>query len=234
MFNTIERLRCYRVRDSTRQNYYLIWKSFNTFLLRLDEMPSSWEEKLTLFVGYLVDQKKQSSTVKSYISAIKAVLLEEGVKLSEDHYLWNSLTRACRYMNDKVKLRFPIHKKLLNVLLSQLEQLFAFQPYLLKLYKAMFSAAYYGMFRIGEITKGSQPILARDVHVGQNKTKLLFVLRSLKTHGKHVKPQFVKIPSSVLGEKSLPQNMSFYPFTEFFTDSRWIFGYGRTFLCLQR
>ena len=76
--NTIERLRLLRYRNSTRRNYYIIWKAFNKFFLKLDIKPDSWEDRLTLFVGYLIDQNKQSATIKSYISAIKAVLKEDG------------------------------------------------------------------------------------------------------------------------------------------------------------
>ena len=57
----------------------------------------------------------------------------------------------------------------------------------------MFIAAYYGMLRISEIASGPHCIKATDVHIGENKLKILFVLRSSKTHGKDSKPQLVKI-----------------------------------------
>ena len=55
---------------------------------------------------------------------------------------------------------------------------------------------YYVLFRIGEITSGSHPVLAKDVHIALNKNKLLFMLRSLKTHTKGTFPQSVKITST--------------------------------------
>ena len=72
--NIIERLRHQQYRDSTRKNYYAVWKVFSDFFVKLDFRPHLWEDRLTLFVGYLIDNKRQSSTVKSYVSAIKAVL----------------------------------------------------------------------------------------------------------------------------------------------------------------
>ena len=51
------------------------------------------------------------------------------------------------------------------------------------------------MLRIGEVTLGPHAILARNVNVGINKKKLLFVLNSSKTHGKGQNPQMVKITS---------------------------------------
>ena len=47
-------------------------------------------------------------------------------------------------------------------------------------------------FQVGELMSGSHPILAKNIHVGLNKMKMLFLLNSSKTH-KGDKPQVVKI-----------------------------------------
>ena len=70
--------------------------------MQLDVTPASWEEKIILFVGFLMEQNRQSATIKSYVSAIKAILREDGIILSEDTYLLTSLTKACRLKNDVV------------------------------------------------------------------------------------------------------------------------------------
>ena len=69
--------------DSTRKNYYVVWKLFNKFLMRLDVKPTDWEDRLILFVGHLVNEKRQSAMVRSYVSAIKTVLKDDGYKISE-------------------------------------------------------------------------------------------------------------------------------------------------------
>ena len=78
---------------------------------------------------------------------------------------------------------------------------------------------------MGELTMGTHPILAKDVHIATNKHKLLFVLHSSKTHGKNDKPQKIKItglPKSVTNQKILTRldsmetqrkSHSFCPFT---------------------
>ena len=78
--------------------------------MRLDRKLRNWDQRLTLFVGYLIENKKQSSTVKSYISAICAVLQDNGIKLSDDQYLITSLTKACRLVNDKVHHTLKIQR----------------------------------------------------------------------------------------------------------------------------
>ena len=152
-----------------------------------------------LFAAYLVDGDKKESTVKSYISAIKTTLKENNIQLSEDTYLLNSLTRACKFNNTRATIRLPIHKDLLHLVLRQIDQKFLktdSQPHLATLYKAIFATRYYRLFRIGEITKGTHLIQARDVHIGINKQKILFMLRTSKTHWKDSMPQSVKISSS--------------------------------------
>ena len=70
------------------------------------------------------------------------------------------------------------------------------QPYLCFLYRAILSTAYYGLFRVGELTKGEHPVLAKDIFIANNKNKMLFILRTSKTHWTDSKPQRVKITSS--------------------------------------
>ena len=183
-------------RDTTLANYYGIWKHFNEFFIKLDTKPRTWEDRLILFVGHLINNNRKSSTIKSYISAIKTVLRLDGEHIDEDKYLLKSLTRACKLNNDKVNTRLPIQKGMLAIILNQTELRFQSQPYLAKLYCALFTAAYFGLLRIGEVAVGNHTILAKDVHIGSNKQKLMFVLHTSKTHGLNKEPQIVKITST--------------------------------------
>ena len=176
-------------------NYYSVWKSFNKFFVRLDVRPEQWEDRLTLFVGYLIQTKKKSTTIKSYISAIRAVLSDIGVELNENKNLLSSLTRACKLNNDKIRTKIPIQKPLLNAILKKCHKMLTDegQTYLGSLYRAIFATAYYGLLRVGEVTKGDHPVKARDVHIAVNKKKIQLVLRSSKTHTEGDKPQIITI-----------------------------------------
>ena len=127
------------------------------------------------------------------MSALKAILAELDVRINEDRFLLTSLTRACRINNDKVKIRHPIRKGLLALILHQISQIFSSQRYLILLYQAIFAAAYYGLLCISKVAKGPHTIKAHDVHIGVNKDKMLFTLRTFKTHGEDAMPQLVKI-----------------------------------------
>ena len=186
----------------------------NKFLLNLDSrLIVSWEEKTALFGAYLVDNGIQSSTLKSYFSAIKHVLKLDGYQWDDTKVLLSSLVRSCKLVNDKVKTRLPIQKGLLEMLLFEIDRKYyttSQQPYLAILFKAIFSLAYYGMLRVGELAFGNHSIKACNIHVGNNKDKILIVLYSSKTHGKESRPQKVKI-SALEGSDRNPKKI-FCPF----------------------
>ena len=208
----VERLKMDRVRDTTKNNYYGIWRSFNEFFIKLDLKPETWEERMVLYAGYLADNQQKSATIKSYMSAIKSVLKDDGVEICEDRFLLTSITRACGYKNDRITTRLPIQKGILNILLNNLFQIFQDQPYLLALYQALFITAYFGMFRVGELTTGTHPVLAKDVHIADNKNKMMFVLHTSKTHWTNNNPQIIKISSVKQNNSSSANSLWFCPY----------------------
>ena len=153
---------------------------------------------MILFVGYLIESKKKSQTIKSYISAIRALLRDDRITLNENKYLLTVLTKACKFRNDRVRTRLPIGRRLLEMILEETEIYFLGQGqvFLCRLYKALFAIGYYGLLRVGEITSGDHPVRVGDVKIADNKNKMMFILRTLKTHWKNVKPQTVKICST--------------------------------------
>ena len=150
---------------------------------------------MVLFVAKCVEDGRASATVKSYASAIKTVLRTEGIFIDSHLYKLKFLAKACRITNDQVKTRLPIKKGLLGIILDKLKFIFNSQPYLEKLYKAIFVLAYYGLMRIGELTTGNHPIKVVDVHKGKNKEKIQVVLQTSKTHSRADLPQVIKVES---------------------------------------
>ena len=212
----MEQLKLQRHRNSTQRNYYSVWKTFNKFYIKLDKKPVDCETRIVLFVAHLVTDNKKSTTIRSYLSAIKAILADHlNIRLNQDQYLINSLTRACKLKNDSYRVRLPVQKDLLQIMLKKIQQHFLAegQIYLMHLYMAMISTAYYGLFRVSEITHSEHTIKAADVSIGINKCKLMFILRSTKTLYKSSKPQVVKISAtSKTDESSTGKEKYFCPY----------------------
>ena len=200
----IESLKGQQHRGSTWKNYYSMWRTFNTFYIKFDFKPGNWEDRITLFVAHLIHHGRKSTTIRSYVSALKAVLVNVNISINEDKCLLSSLTRACKLRNDHVRLIFPIQKDMFNMILYTTEFHFMNegQVYLVKLYKVLFSTAYDRLFRVGELTMSPPVVRVSDVHIGQNKKKMLFMLRSSKTHDEGNLPQTVKIVSNCISEKN--------------------------------
>ena len=166
----------------------------------------------------MADNGVKSTTLKSYFSAIKNVLLKDGYPWNDQKVLLNALVKGCKIKNDVIKTRLPIQKKLLELLLFETERHFggkhknsqAPQPYLEILYKAIFSIMYYGMMRVGEVASGSHPVRACDIHIGSNKNKIMLVLYTSKTHSWESKPQKIKI--SAVKNKGKQKIRFFCPF----------------------
>ena len=139
--------------------------------------------------------------------------------LIADNYKWDdkvvalsSLSRACKLKNDVVRTRLPIHYKLLETILFEVQRMFRkkVQPYLEMMYKALIVLGYYGLMHVGELTHSQHVLKARDVLLGTNKDKLLLVLYSSKTHDIHARPQKIKITANKMQE--FKQRRHFCPF----------------------
>lgn len=162
-----------------------------------------------MFCAYLIHQGTiQSSTIKSYVSAIKAILKLDGYNWDDQKIYLTSLTRTCKLHNDIITCRLPIQHSLLELILFELDHIYHNQPYLATMYKSMFSVSYYGLLRIGETTESQHVLKACNVHMGQNKNKILLVLYSSKTHSKVNYPQQIKIHA--IGDSSGENPFSFF------------------------
>ena len=160
----IDRLVSHSQCSSTAQTYLAVWRQFNKFVISLDVKPQSWEDRVTLCVGYKVDQGMQSSTVRSYVSAIKKLLMDDGYAWDEQKVVLGSLTKACKIINDRVHTRLPIQCSLLEMILFEIKRIFGLngQSHLETMYLALFALSYYGLMRISEVTYSDHMVKAKD------------------------------------------------------------------------
>lgn len=158
MLEILEKLWYQTTRNSTAKTYYNIWTNFKKIIIKLDVKPKNWESGVSLYGAYLVDRGFQSVTIKTYVSAIKKILVNDKYKWNDNLVLLNTLTKACRLKNDRLTTRLPIKSNLLELILFELERIYQDQYYLEILYKTIFLMSFYGFLRIGEATKGDHII----------------------------------------------------------------------------
>ena len=114
-------------------------------------------------------------------------------------FLLSTFTKSCKLKNDTVFIRLPITKGLLELLLFQVQKKYRKQPYLTKLYQALFAISYHGLLRIGETTHSKHTLRVGDVHSSTNTHQVLLVLRSSKTHTVADRPQKIHIEAEHSG-----------------------------------
>ena len=176
--------------------YHSVWRKFNEFVIKLDNIPKTWEEKTSLYCTYLIMSKKlQSSTVKSYISGIKAKLRTDGYDWNNKLAQFSSLLTTCRERNDLADDRLPIQQGLLQMILCEINRSLKeiHTIYNVILYRTIFLTLYYGLMRIGELVEGEHILKVTDVHEAANKNQYLLVLYSSKMHNVGTRPQKICI-----------------------------------------
>lgn len=186
------------IAPGTQVTYHTIWKGFLNFLRGFDQLPERYEDKMVLFAAFLADTMHKPATIASYMSAIRYKLVHDGYPLNDDKAKLASIVRTSKLKNNRVHNRMPVNRRMLRDLLDAVNIRYDDQPYLRAMYRCLFMLAYYGLLRIGELTKGTHLILAQDVHMSNNwKRKIQLVLRSSKTHGRGDRPQIITIPNKV-------------------------------------
>ena len=228
--NLLEQLRSEGHKDTTKLAYYNRWKNFNQFLIRLDRMPPMWEDRVCLYVTFLICEKGlQSSTIKSYISAIKSVLRNDDYDWNDGRMILNTLTKSCKFKNDRVKTRLPIQKGLLEMILFDIRKRYLDQPFLEAMYISAYLLAYYGLMRVGELAYSQHSLKAANIHkarLNTSKRRLCLILYSSKTHDESMLPQKIKIYGSNTIEISDQHGSQAYTITDkrkqYFCPVEWV------------
>ena len=148
--------------------YHHTWYKFN-FLIELDIWPESWDDRIELFTANLIQKGSPELMIKSYVSAVRAVLREDRIEVSDKSIALSSLKYTS---NPSSFIRLPIQIRLLELVSETLDIFYLWkcnQPYLNLLYKSLLLMGYYGMMHIGEMTdaEGQHMIKFRDVHFGK-------------------------------------------------------------------
>ena len=143
----------------SRRSYQRAWIIFRQFYLQfyasddpLLPVPSTC---LCLFISYLISRKLSPSSVTSYLSANSYVHKLRGLHDPTKSFLNSKLLTAfSRRQPGGVDIRLPVTRPVLRELVRALSftNSSVFQR---SLFSAVFLVAFYGLFRIGELTSKS-------------------------------------------------------------------------------
>ncbi len=174
--------------------------AFVNYLRTLDEIPTKWEDCLILFRAHLIHKGLASRTITTYMTGVHSRLQLDGVDLSENQYLMKQMHRVAR-KRDVERVRCPISHNLLIQILKRVN-LVVKTEFEAAMFKALFSLAFFGMFRIGELVDSPHALKACNVMQAEEGEHIVCVQHSSKTLKPGELPQLVDIP---------PDNTEFCP-----------------------
>lgn len=189
-------IKTFKLRPSTRKSYKKTWDRFNKFISQFDVIPPNWEDRIIVWATHLADNRKSSSTIRSYISAIRYCLSLDGIRVTHTSCELAAIIQAAKHENDQLYIRLPIQKHLMKLILEFIDSHFIKgrgQNYLGSWLKAIYSMGYHGMMRISELADGPHSVKVQDIVQARNKNKFTIYLRSSKTHSQADLPQIIHI-----------------------------------------
>ena len=99
---------------STKRGYRQAWMNLNVFLICMDRIPDSWDDRVCLFVKQLIVERYPPQTIQSYATAVKAMLKDEGVAIEDNSVVLAALIRSSKQVGKtESRTRLPIQKGLL-------------------------------------------------------------------------------------------------------------------------
>ena len=143
------------ISPGSRKTYEQAWNHFLDFSTRYcgtasPQLPLSVSD-IVLFVAYLSAKKLAPSTISTYISALSYVhkigSFSDPTKAFVVHKIMTAQSRLC----SKPDIRLPITRSILHKLVQALNHTIT-PAYQILLFQTMFLVAFYGFFRVGELT----------------------------------------------------------------------------------
>ena len=117
-------------------------------------MPNTWPptlEHIVQFIGYMSVKEMSDSTARTYIAGIAYQLKINNDQDITQNFLIRKLLEGYRRKNKTKDSRLPITANILSRILQCLPNVCT-NNYETKLFAAAYSTAYFGFFRVGEIT----------------------------------------------------------------------------------
>lgn len=148
------------ITEESRNTYKRAWSTYVEFCSEFggsrDSLLPVSLNHLALFISYLSPRKFASSTILTYVSAVSYVHKLANFADPTKTFLVQKLLAAHSKLHSSPDIRFPITRSVLERLVLALNHTnsSAFQ---ILLYQTMFLVAFYGFFRVGELTaKGGE------------------------------------------------------------------------------
>ena len=199
MVARVKDLLAHSLATSTAKVYRRAWvllimcfQTLNVIFHGISDLPLS-VHKVMLFVGFLHVKKLSSSTMTSYVSAIGYFHRIKGFKDPTTQPVVQKMLAAANKLNPRQDPRLPITLIILKRLVEALPSTVS-NPYHRSLFRAMYVVAFFGLMRVGEITKSPTGIVALTLkQLSMTATQAILTISHFK-HNVSLKPLDIVLP----------------------------------------
>ena len=68
--------------------------------MRLDDRPTTWDDKLVMFTANLIVEKHPEPMIRSYVSAVRTFLKEDGIQIDNNSVTLSALLKSTKYTTE--------------------------------------------------------------------------------------------------------------------------------------
>ena len=175
------------ISPNTEAAYKTATNAFNHFLLEF-QLSAAWpvnSQHVVLFVAYCFEKGLAPSTIHTYVAGVNHFHKLAGGSDLKEVFMIKKLLEGCLRLRKKKDTRLPISIKILMNVSAILPSV-CYDEFEVKMFRAAFLLAYFGLFRVSEIVASSnlavnRSISWRDVSMGHENKHLVIILRISKT-----------------------------------------------------
>lgn len=168
-------------------------------------LTSDWPipvDHMILYLSFCFEKGLSPKSITTYLAGINYVHKILGFKSFNQVFMVNKLLEGCRRSRPTQDLRAPLTIHVLEEICLNLHSV-CYDNYETTLFRALFTLAYFGLFRVSELTASSichlgHAILLNDVHFEENEQYIVICLRHYKT-SQYGNPAIIKLPRNMNG-----------------------------------
>lgn len=172
---------------NTKASYESALKLFSEFRL-INDHADIWPPPLGVvidFIAFMSLKGMSPSTARCYISGIAFACKVKDLSDPTGNFIISKMLNGFKKMHRRVDTRLPITHELLERILRTLPTV-CYTSYEAELFSAVFSLAFFGFFRVGELVISSlnnegHALRVNDLHLENGNSAIKVFLRSSKT-----------------------------------------------------
>lgn len=187
------------IAPNTAAAYRAAINCFKEFLLQFN-LKTSWPteaQHIVLFISFCFEKGLAPNTISTYVAGVNHVHKMHGGEDLRETFIIKKMLEGCTRLRKRNDTRLPITIKLLNDVCNILPTV-CYNQFEVKLFKAAYLLAFFGLLRVSEIVVPSSILANRtlayeDVSFSPGNKHILLTLRISKTN-QSGHPETLKIP----------------------------------------